>query len=187
WDNPGGGVAGDGTHVLRRIIERKINSAGVATIWDPIAVQFCQAAGEGAEIMLRFGGKCCADAGEPIDARVRVIRVMDESWQSFRESRVTLGPAAVVRIEGTEIDIILNTNRTQTFEPNIFTNLGIDPMTKDVLLIKSTNHFYAGFAPIAAEVIYVAAPSSYPINPRETNYVKLTRPIWPRVEDPWSV
>ncbi|TIO98255.1 MAG: M81 family metallopeptidase, partial [Mesorhizobium sp.] len=99
---------------------------------------------------------------------------------------VTLGPAAVVRIEGTEVDVILNTNRTQTFEPDIFSNIGVDPMSKDILLIKSTNHFYAGFAPIAAEVIYVAAPSSYPSNPAVTDYRKLRRPIWPRVKDPWK-
>jgi len=55
------------------------------------------------------------------------------------------------------------------------------------LLIKSTNHFYAGFEPIAAEIIYVAAPSSYPSNPAVTDYRKLTRPIWPRVADPWRL
>lgn len=186
WDNPGGGVAGDGTVVLRRMIERGVNSLGVATIWDPIAVSFCHAAGEGAVIDLRFGGKAGPLAGEPIDARVQVVKVAQEGWQSFGKSRVTLGPAAVVRIEGTGIDVILNTNRTQTFEPDIFSNLGIDPLGKDVLLIKSTNHFYAGYAPIAAEIIYVAAQSSYPVNPRATRYLKLTRPLWPRVEDPWA-
>ena len=185
WDNPGGGVAGDGTHILREILKRGLDKVGVATIWDPMAVQFCHAAGEGAEIALRFGGKCCLEAGEPIDARVRVMNVAKDGWQSFRESRVTLGPAAVVRLDGTEIDVILNTNRTQTFEPDVFTNLGVDPLGKEILLIKSTNHFYAGFAPIAAEILYVAAPSSYPVNPRLTAYSNLTRPVWPRVEDPW--
>ncbi|TIT97985.1 MAG: M81 family metallopeptidase, partial [Mesorhizobium sp.] len=50
WDNPGGGVPGDGTIVLRELLARGIKSVGVATIWDPIAVTFCQAAGEGAVI-----------------------------------------------------------------------------------------------------------------------------------------
>ncbi|WP_420963459.1 M81 family metallopeptidase [Brucella sp. IR073] len=186
WDNPGGGVAGDGTYVLRRLIERGIDNIGVATLWDPVAVTFCHAAGEGAEIDLRFGGKSGPLGGEPIDARVTVLKVAEEGWQSFGPSRVTLGPSAVVRIEGTRIDVILNTNRTQTFEPDIFSNLGIDPMKKDILLVKSTNHFHAGFAPIAAEIIYVDAPSSYPSNPATTNYRKLTRPIWPRVENPWG-
>ncbi|TIX38689.1 MAG: M81 family metallopeptidase, partial [Mesorhizobium sp.] len=167
WDNPGGGVAGDGTVVLRELLVRGISNVGMATIWDPIAVTFCHA------------------AGEPIDARVKVLKAVGEGWQSFGPSRVTLGSAAVVRIEGTEVDVILNTNRTQTFEPDIFSNIGIDPLSKDILLIKSTNHFYAGFAPIAAEIIYVSAPSSYPSNPAVTDYRKLTRPVWPRVKDPW--
>ena len=136
-------------------------------------------------IALRFGGKCCAEAGEPIDARVTVLRVVDEGWQSFGASRVTLGPAAVVRLAGTEVDVILNTNRTQTFEPDVFSNLGVDPLAKDVLMVKSTNHFYAAFARIASEIVYVDAGAPYPSDPRRTAYRKLTRPIWPRVADPW--
>ncbi|UGY11376.1 M81 family metallopeptidase [Phyllobacterium pellucidum] len=185
WDNPGGGVAGDGTLILRRIIERGIDNVAVATIWDPIAVTFCHAAGEGAQIQLRFGGKAGPDGGAPIDARVTVVKAVAEGWQSFGKSRVTLGPAAVIRLEGTDIEVILNTNRTQTFEPDIFSNLGIDPMRKDMLLVKSTNHFHAGFEPVAAEIIYIDAGAPYPSNPRKTNYRKLAREIWPRVENPF--
>jgi microcystin degradation protein MlrC len=184
WDNPGGGVAGDGTVILRELIARGIHSVGVATIWDPMAVVFARAAGEGADLALRFGGKAGPMAGEPIDARVRILRVAEEAWQSFGPSRVTLGPAAVVRIEGTEIDVILNTNRTQSFEPDVFSNFGLDPTAKDLLLIKSTNHFYAGFAPIAAAIIYVSAPTSYPTDPAATPYRRVNRPLWPRVADP---
>ncbi|MBK1868775.1 M81 family metallopeptidase [Taklimakanibacter albus] len=186
WDNPGGGVAGDGTLLLRRMIERKIPKAALATIWDPMAVNFAHGAGAGAEIDLRIGGKSGPLGGEPVDARVIVRKVVQEGWQSFGGSRVTLGPAAVVRIAGTEIDVILNTNRTQTFEPDIFANLGIDPKAQPLLVVKSTNHFYAGFAPIASEVIYVAAGATYPNNPRVTNYRKLTRKLWPRAEDPFA-
>ena len=186
WDNPGGGVAGDGTVILREILQRGIKSVGVATIWDPLAAIFCHAAGEGATIDLRFGGKAGPQAGAPIDATVHVLRCVEEGWQSFGQSKVPLGKTAVVRVQGTEVDIVINTNRTQTFEPDIFTNLGIDPLRKSLLLIKSTNHFYAGFAPIAACVIYVAAPTSYPSDPRMTPYKKLTRPLWPRVENPFA-
>ncbi len=186
WDNPGGGVAGDGTLILREILARRLERVAVATIWDPIAVKFCLAAGDGARIGLRFGGKAGPDGGAPIDADVEVVKAVPESWQSFGASRVTLGAAALVRIAQSSIHVILNTNRTQTFEPDIFSNLGLDPLTQDILLIKSTNHFYAGFAPIAAEVIYIDAGAPYPSNPRVTAYRKLTRPIWPRVEDPFG-
>jgi microcystin degradation protein MlrC len=184
WDNPGGGVAGDGTLILRRMIERGIDDFAVATIWDPIAVSFCLAAGEGAVLPLRFGGKAGPDAGAPIDATVEILKAVPESWQSFGASRVTLGASALVRLAGTAIEVILNTNRTQTFEPDVFSNLGLDPKSKAILLIKSTNHFYAGFAPIAADIIYIDAGAPYPSDPRKTNYRKLRRPIWPRVENP---
>ncbi len=185
WDNPGGGVAGDGTLILRRIIERGIDNVAVATIWDPIAVTFCLAAGEGARIQLRFGGKAGPDGGAPIDAQVEVLKAVQEGWQSFGKSRVTLGPAAVIRLEGTDIEVILNTNRTQTFEPDIFSNLGIEPAAKDILLVKSTNHFHAGFEPVAAEIIYIDAGAPYPSNPKKTDYRKLSREIWPRVDMPF--
>ncbi|HLW92961.1 MAG TPA: M81 family metallopeptidase [Roseiarcus sp.] len=184
WDNPGGGVAGDGTIILRRLIERKIGGAAVASIWDPIAVSFCLAAGEGARIELRFGGKAGPDGGAPIDALVDVIRARPESWQSFGASRVSLGPTALIRLVGADLEVILNTNRAQAFEPDIFSNLGVDPGGKAILLVKSTNHFYAGFAPIAAGVIYIDAGAPYPSRPKETKYQKLAREIWPRVDNP---
>lgn len=184
WDNPGGGVAGDATHVLRRMMERGLDDIAVATIWDPVAVSFCHAAGEGAELDLRIGGKSGPQGGEPLDLRVRVERVVDSGWQSFRNSRVTLGSAAVVRPLGTETDIVLITSRTQTYEPDIFSNLGIDFSAKRMLLVKSTNHFHAGFQPIASEIVYIAAPTSYPTDPATTPYRKASLELWPRVADP---
>ncbi len=184
WDNPGGGVAGDATDILRRMIARGMTRTGVATIWDPIAVSFAHAAGEGAVLEMRIGGKSSAQGGEPLDLLVEVTRTVTEGSQSFRNSRVTLGRAAVVRPVGTEMDIILITSRTQTYEPDIFSNLGIDFAQKDYLLVKSTNHFFAGFAPITSEIVYIAAPTSYPTDPATTPYRKASLELWPRVADP---
>lgn len=184
WDNPGGGVAGDATTILRRMLERGMDNFAVATIWDPIAVSFCHAAGEGAELELRTGGKSSRHGGEPLDLQVIVRKVAETGWQSFRKSRVNLGRVAVVRPVGTQIDIILITNRSQTYEPDIFSNLDINYAGKDYLLVKSTNHFQAGFQPITSEIVYIAAPTSYPTDPTVTDYRKASLEIWPRVSDP---
>ena len=72
WDNPGGGTAGDATVILAELIARGVTDVAVGTIWDPIAVQICFAAGEGAEIPLRFGAKSAPHTGNPIDKRVTV-------------------------------------------------------------------------------------------------------------------
>jgi microcystin degradation protein MlrC len=186
WDNPGGGVPGDGTHVLRALLVQGLPAA-LAPLWDPIAVSNCRAAGRGAELRLRIGGKSGPDAGEPVDVLVEVRNLVEDLWQSFGSSRVSMGAAAVVRPLGTEVDVLLTSNRAQAFEPDILTNAGVDPSTKVVVVVKSTNHFFAGFRPIAKDIVYVAAPSFYPTDPAVTSYRKVTRQLWPRVADPHGV
>ena len=184
WDNPGGGVAGDSTILFKTLVDRGIKDAAVATIWDPMAVRICKAAGEGATIDLRFGGKICPGAGDPMDGRVLVKKVAAAPIQHFGESLVCLGPAVTITCHG--IDVILNTNRCQTFGVDIFSNMGIDPLGKKILVVKSTNHFYAAFSKVAREIIYVQAGDMYPYDARKTEYRKLKRPLWPMVEDPFA-
>ncbi|MCA0938572.1 M81 family metallopeptidase [Salipiger pacificus] len=184
WDNPGGGCAGDGTYVLLSLIARGIDKVAVGAIWDPVAVSFCHAAGLGATLRLRFGGKAGAEAGPPIDAEIKVIHLAQEGHQSFRASRVTLGRSATVRILGTEIDIVLISSRTQTYEPTLFSNQGVDFAGKEILLVKSTNHFHAGFDPVSSRIIHVDSPSSYPTKPALTAYQKAGSDFWPKVADP---
>ncbi len=186
WDNPGGGTAGDNTRLLSALIDAGVDNLGVATIWDPQAAIIAHGAGEGTRLEMRIGGKTHRTSGPPIDGVFEVRALADPGWQSFVGSQVTLGLAAALRLVGTQIDIIVNTNRTQTFEPDIFTNLGIDPTRKQALVIKSTNHFHAGFAPIAGEIVYVSVPGGYPSDPRLAPYTKLDRPIWPIVDDPFG-
>ncbi|MEM9912687.1 MAG: M81 family metallopeptidase, partial [Pseudomonadota bacterium] len=98
WDNPGGGVAGDSTLMLREAMEQNLQSTVFGTIWDPMAVRLCHAAGEGAIFDLRFGGKTSAAAGDPVDARVEVVRNVRDAVQSFRTSVVPLGDCSVIRL-----------------------------------------------------------------------------------------
>lgn len=185
WDNPGGGVAGDSTIVLRELMRRGVSNVAVATIWDPIAVRTCISAGEGARLRLRFGGKMSDRAGEPIDGTVTVHKVVANATQSFGASVVPLGDSVWIEIDG--IDVILNTVRSQVFNPDIFSNIGIDPLGKRLLVVKSTNHFYDAFSRIAADVLYVAVDGPYPNNPATNTYRNLTREIWPRSSDPHGI
>ncbi|MBW3241805.1 M81 family metallopeptidase [Epibacterium sp. DP7N7-1] len=182
WDNPGGGVAGDSTILLREVLTQQLDGVAFGTIWDPMAVRLCFAAGEGATLDLRFGGKTSAHAGAPVDAQVTVMRLQRDAVQSFGTSVVPLGDCAVIRIG--DLDIVLNTNRSQTFSPDLFTNLGIDLSQKRIVVVKSTNHFHGAFAPVAGEILYAAVDGPYPNDPARTDYTRLTRAIWPRVETP---
>lgn len=185
WDNPGGGVPGDSTILLRAVMARGLGDFAVGTIWDPMAVRICISAGEGATLPLRFGGKTGAHAGAPIDAEVRVKKIRRDSWQYFGDSIVPLGDCAVIELPGGG-EVILNSNRSQSFDPSLFSNMGIDPTAKKYLFIKSTNHFYDAFAKIAGEIIYVDVHGPYPSDPKTNGYRHLTRPIWPIVDDPFA-
>ena len=191
WDNPGGGTAGDATVVLKELIARGATGVAIGTIWDPIAVQLCFAAGEGAEMLLRFGAKSAPLTGEPADALVRVVRLSADAEMRFGESVVPFGPAARIALlddrgEARGIEVILNTVRAQSYDPSLFTALGIDPLAQKILVIKSTNHFYAAFQPIAAEILYCSAGRPYPNDPATNPYRLVRKDIWPRMADPFA-
>jgi len=182
WDNPGGGTAGDATVILEELIARGATSVAVGLIWDPVAVQICMAAGEGAEIPLRFGAKSAPFTGHPIDAIVKVVRVVPNAEMRFGDSVAPFGAAAHIRFKG--IDVVLGTVRVQSYDPSLFTAVGIDPLKQDILLIKSTNHFYAAFSKIASEILYCSAGRPYPNDPATTPYRRARRDIWPMIADP---
>ena len=108
--------------------------------------------------------------------------------------QISLGPACAVRLlsePGSEaafphpVDVVLNTHRVQAFEPDLFSNLGLDVGEYSVLMVKSSNHFFAGFSPIASQVLYVQAGPFFS-NPHEVGYTKLRHGgrLWPFVADP---
>lgn len=182
WDNPGGGTAGDGTIILSEILNRTLSNAAVGTIWDPVAVRSCMAAGQGAEIALRFGAKSAPGTGDPIDAMVHIERIVPSAEMRFGESLVPMGDSVWIKVQG--VDVILNSTRSQSFDPSLFSALGIDPTDRDILVIKSTNHFYSSFSKIAGKIIYCSAGNPYPNDPATTPYRKAPRDIWPIETDP---
>ncbi|MDH3771613.1 MAG: MlrC C-terminal domain-containing protein, partial [Nitrospirota bacterium] len=184
-DNPGGGAAGDNTVILRRLIERGVEGAALAPIWDPVAVRFCFAAGEGARFPLRFGGKTAPTSSAPIDAEVKVTKLVHDAIQTSLDGGATpLGDAAAIEVDG--IAVVLISRRTQAFAPDLFSNLGIDPAGRNPVVVKSTNHFHAAFAPIAKEVLYVEGNGPIPRDHRDVPYTRAKRPIWPLDDDPFA-
>lgn len=177
WDNPGGGVAGDSTFLVWALMERPEIRAAVGALWDPVAVSFCKAAGPGARLLLRFGGKAAATSGVPVDAEVEVLATTSDLVVPFQDSRVSLGAAVAIRLDN--LDVVLATKRAQTFHPDVFRLLGIELGQKQIVVVKSASHFYTAFAPIVTEIIYVDCGGPYPPDAARIAYTKIRRPIAP--------
>ena len=145
-------------------------------------------AGEGATLDLRLGGKMGPMSGDPLDLRVSVIGIMPDMQQEWTQTEGTVaiacGDSVALRCQG--IDIIVNSSRGQVFSPTVFSNFGIDPRSKRLLVVKSTQHFYAGFAPIADEIIYMAGPGAIPPLFREIPYQRVDLNKYPWVDDPFA-
>ena len=177
-DNPGGGSAGDATFVLAELIQRDAKNVALALLWDPVAVRMCHDAGIGARLPLRIGGKAGPMSGMPLDVDAEVKCVRDDAMQSLfakGEPNYRLGRTAMIRVGG--IEIVLNSARQQVFSTHCFTEHGIDPLQRDVLVVKSTQHFMNGFGPIASKIVRCEGPGTMSPDLSLFPYRKVRRPF----------
>src|SRR5436853_5692057 len=173
----GGGAPSDNTTFIHRLIARGVQGAAVAPIWDPIAVRMAFDAGEGAKLPFRFGGKIAKASGPPVDAEVEVLRCVRDAHQTFAGARVPIGDAASIRMGG--VEAVLISTRAQAMGTDLFSNLGIDPTRRKILVVKSNQHFYASFSQIAAHIIYAEGDGPLPRHYAKLPWKKVQRPIWP--------
>ena len=187
-DNPGGGAASDSTFVLAELLDRGIGDACLGPIWDPQAVAIAFSAGVGARLSLRIGGKTGPLSGLPVDLDVEIIALDAAATQCFAGEPFPLGRAASVR--GAGIDIILVSERDQARGPDMFTRLGVTLADKRIVVVKSSQHFHDGFAPIAQEILYLDGPGSLQADLTQYPYQRIALPRWPMTAqgaEPWRV
>ena len=70
-------------------------------------------------------------------------------------------PSGTVRdavLETGTAEILVTEKRHEPFDVGCFTHAGVDPAKKHYILIKSCQHFRAGFKPILKHVIMVSGP-----------------------------
>lgn len=183
-DNAGGGAPGDATFFLRRLLDRGIANAASGYYWDPMAVRACMEAGLGARFALRIGGKCGVASGDPVDLLVTVKGLADDVTQRFGAAPAHMGASAWVAADG--IDLVLTSLRTQVFHPEGMTKLGLDLASRKLVIVKSTQHFHAGFAPLAKAILYAAPPGALRPDFEAIPYTKLTQPYWPKAANPFA-
>ena len=185
-DNAGGGAPSDSTFVLAELLRRGVREAGVAPLWDPGAVRVAFASELGSTIDLRLGGKSTRFSGDPLDVTARVkglCRNLVQRWpQADGFAEMPLGDAACLDVDG--IDVVVVSLRDQAFGLELFTSFGIDPAAKQLLVLKSANHFRAAYDPIASDVVYVDAGGALPADPRDIAYTRFDCAAFPWIDDP---
>ena len=185
-DNAGGGASNDSTFILAALRERGIGNVAIGPIWDMGAVQICRESGVGSTLVLRVGGKCGPTSGQPVDLPVTVRALKDDHTQSLAGmAHFDCGPSAWVQTPD-GIDLVLISIRHQGYGTDLFTGLGIDLAAKRAIVVKSTQHFHAAFAPLAQQVLYVDTPGLLRSDFEHIDYRRRSLNYWPRVENPWA-
>jgi microcystin degradation protein MlrC len=196
-DNAGGGAPSDATFALRALLERGIEDAALAMMWDPVVVRLARSAGVGARLQVRLGGKMGPTSGDPLDVDVTVMGVVDglvQRWpQTVGAYDNPAGDAVHLRVHGLAggeagpgVDVIVNSRRGQVLGVEPFTAFGIPLAAGRILIVKSIQHFYAAFGPIAGGVIYMAAPGAVAPIMQEIPLVRADLHKYPWVEEPFG-
>jgi microcystin degradation protein MlrC len=163
-DNPGAGATGDTTGVLAALVEGGAQGAIIGMLWDAETAAQAHAAGIGAEIEVRIGGKFPELGTGPFAARVRVERLSDGDFMftgpMYGKAHAHLGPMAALKVLDRDCDVtvVVGSNRTQNADQAIFTHLGLNPPDCKIVGVKSAVHFLADYEPIAETVIFAESP-----------------------------
>lgn len=176
-DNPGGGAPSDGTQLVSRLLASGVDNIAVGLIWDPGAVAICRAAGLGARLSLRVGGKVCRFSGAPLDLEVEVVAIRDDLALPFGGGHWPVGTAVSVRAGG--LEIVLSSDRVQCFDRRAFEAMGIDLTAKRAIVVKSGHHFYTSFSQLTDQILYVDQHGVLTNDYASLPYVQVQRPIWP--------
>ena len=139
-------------------------------------------------IRVRLGGKTDAMHGAPVETEAYVKCLTDgrfvQQSPMGRGAQVNLGRMArlVISPIGGQpggLDVLVSSVRSQTLDPEVFLLHGIDVTRCRIVALKSSQHFRAGFEPVAARIITADSPGLTTLDLRTFPYRRVVRPVWP--------
>jgi microcystin degradation protein MlrC len=185
YDNCASGGTMDTTAVLAAIIRAGLDNVAAFAIYDPAAVQQAIAAGIGAEVALAIGGKMAMPA-IPGDSRPLVVtgRVKTISDGRFRNKgpmqrgvMTDMGPSVV--LDTGRVEIALISRHVEPNDLNCLLALGIDPLQKRFVMLKSRIHWRAGLGHLARAVVECAGHGVCTSDYTQLTFKNVRRPIYP--------
>jgi microcystin degradation protein MlrC len=185
YDNAASGGTMDTTAVLAEILRQGLHDVAAFGIFDPQAVNEAIAAGIGAEVSLSIGGKLKMPMlpveSRPLQVSGRVKTIFAGKYRAkgpmSRGVRQDMGHAVV--LDTGRVEIALFSRHVEPFDVNTMYSLGIDPMQKRYLMLKSRIHWRAGMAHLARAVVECAGVGVCTSDYGQHTFRKLRRPIFP--------
>ncbi len=174
-DNPGAGGNGDTVGLLEALVAQKAEGAVLGLLADGESAARAHALGTGGSGRFALGAKSGIPGHLPFETEAQVRTLGDGRFTCTGPfslgSRMNLGPMALLDIEG--VLVAVSSRKTQAADQEMFRHLGVEPVEAPILALKSSVHFRADFAPIASEILVVAAPGPNPVDHLTLDYKRL--------------
>lgn len=184
-DNIGGGAPGDGTMILRALLQRKIVGAGIV-INDPEAVDHLKDASIGKIYEVQIGGRGFSLDPGPVPVKACLLRRSNgqftlEDRQSHLAqmggAHVDMGPCALLDVEG--ISILLTSNRTPPMDLGQWRSQGVTPESLTFIGIKAAVAHRRAYDPISKASYTVRTQGPCASDLQSLPYQQVRRPIFP--------
>lgn len=174
-DNPGAGGDSNTMGMLKALIEADAKGAAIGAIFDPAVARTAHEAGVGATIACALGGAKGIEGDSPYAGLFEVVALSDGEFVApgrfYGGARMQLGPSACLKVGG--ISIVVVSRKAQMADREMFRFLGIEPERQAILVVKSSVHFRADFAPIAETILVATAPGPMPVSPAALPFTRL--------------
>ena len=184
-DNTASGGTQDVMSVVEEVARQGLDDVVAGPICDPESVTRILAAGTAASVTLPLGGKIDMPQinlpGKPLTVTGKVTRVTDGEFTvtgpMATGMRIRMGRTAV--LDTGPMQIVISERRSEPFDLGVFTHCGIDPRKKRYVLIKSRQHFRAGFEPIARHIVMCDGDGCTSSDLELFTYKNRRRPLYP--------
>ena len=185
YDNTASGGTMDTTEVLSKILEEGLEDVAAFGIYDPDAVSEMVAAGVGAEVEVHLGGRLHMDALEeqslPLKTKGRVKLISDGRYRVTgpMSTGATMHMGRSVVLDTGKVEIVVVSQHVEPFDLGCFTSLGIDPLNKQYLMLKSRIHYRAAFKSVAKSIIECAGRGVCTSDYSQLEFKNVRRPVFP--------
>jgi len=184
-DNTASGGSQDVMSVIAEVMRQGLDDVVAGPICDPVSVARIIEAGTAASVTLPLGGKVDMPQinlpGRPLTVTGKVTRITDGEFTvtgpMATGTRVRMGRTAV--LDTGAMQIVVAERRAEPFDTGVFTHCGIDPRRKRYVLIKSRQHFRAGFEPIARHIVLCDGDGVTSSDLRLFTYRRRRKPLYP--------
>ncbi|MFC6823649.1 M81 family metallopeptidase [Halopelagius fulvigenes] len=170
-DIPGAGANENTTNLLAAMLNRTdLGTPVFAVIVDRACYAMCRDAGVDADVSLSLG-RSYPD-GTPLEVSSTVAAVDD----------VADAKLARVSLDG-GVDVVVTDRRTNVHrDPDFLRRLGVDPMERDVIVLKS-GYLSPAWKDIAERPLFALTPGETDQRLVELSYERVPRPIFPLDDD----